>query len=158
MHRSRSPISRVAKDKGTIARVANPYSENKDSDAEDQGYTVVGPGEGGGDPAASEADTLVQGAVQHVQQTGYPSTRGVNKNKGVKKGVDVNERPNRKKGRKLIKNNPKPTKDQLLAEPITHSLYFKAAQDFTRDHTNHLDLNILHKPCADVCTPRGRGC
>ena len=77
--------------------------------------------------AASEADTLVPGAVQHVQQTGYPSTRGVKKNKEVKKSVDVNEKPNQKKGKKLIKNNPKPTKAQLLVEPVTHRLYFKAA-------------------------------
>ena len=44
----------------------------------------------------------------------------------------------------------------MLAEPITHRLYFKAAQDFTRDHTNHPDLNTLHKLRMDVCTLRGR--
>ena len=108
-----------------MARVANPYSENEDSDNEDQDYTVVGPSsEGREEPAASEVDTLVSGAVQHVHRTGYPS------NKGVKKSLDINEKPNRQKNRKLIKNNPKPTKAQLLAEPLTQRLYFRAAQDF----------------------------
>ena len=83
-------------------------------------------GDGGESSAVSEANTLVPGAVQHVRQTGYPSTRRVKKNKAVKKSVDVNEKPNRKKGRKLSQYNPKPTKAQLLAEPITHTLYFKA--------------------------------
>ena len=45
-HRSRSPLSRVAKDRGTMARVANPYSENEYSDNEDQDYTIVGSREG----------------------------------------------------------------------------------------------------------------
>ena len=34
-HRSQSTLSRAAKDRGTMARVANPYSENEDSDNED---------------------------------------------------------------------------------------------------------------------------
>ena len=38
--------------------------------------------------------------------------------------------PLEKKGRKLLSFNPKPTKAQLLAEPVTHRLYFKADQDF----------------------------
>ena len=59
-----------------MARVANPYSENEDSDNEDQDYTVVGLGEGGEGPAASEVDTLVPRAVQHVRRTGYPSNIG----------------------------------------------------------------------------------
>ena len=76
-------------------------------------------GDGDESLAGSEADTLVPGAVQHVHQTGYPSTRRVKKSEAVKKSVDVNEKPHRKKGRKLSKNNPKPTKAQLLAEPVT---------------------------------------
>ena len=65
-----------------MARVANPYSEGEESDIEDRDYTVVG--DRGMSLAGSEAETLVPGAVQHVQQTGYPSTRGVNKDKGGK--------------------------------------------------------------------------
>ena len=44
-HHSRSPLSRSAKDRGTMARVANPYSEGEQSDMEDRDYTVVGDGE-----------------------------------------------------------------------------------------------------------------
>ena len=88
-----------------MARVANPYSEGEESDLEDQDYTVVG--DGGESSVGSEADTLVPGAVQYVRQTGYPSTRKVKKSEAVKKSVDVNEKPNRKRGRKLIKNNQK---------------------------------------------------
>ena len=95
-HRSRSPLSRAAKDRGTIARVANPYSEGEESDRDDGDYTMVG--DGGESLAESEANTLVPGAVQHVRQTGYPSTRRVKKNKAVKKSVDVNEKPHQKKG------------------------------------------------------------
>ena len=71
-HRSRSLLNRSAKDGGTMARIANPWSENEGSDRDDQDYTVVG--DGGEVPDASEADTLVPEAVQHVHQTGYPST------------------------------------------------------------------------------------
>ena len=137
-----------------MARIANPWSENEGSDRDDQDYTVVG--DGGEVPDASEADTLVPEAVQHVHQTGYPSTRRVKQNKVVKKSVDMNEKPPRKKGRKLLPNNPKPTKAQLLAEPVTHPLYFKVAQDFTRVSTEKADLRTLHKLWVDVCTPRGR--
>ena len=73
-HHSRSPLSRVAKDKGAMARVANPYSEKEDKD-----YTVIGPGEEGRCRGTSEADTLVPGAVQHVRCAGYPSYKGVKK-------------------------------------------------------------------------------
>ena len=76
-----------------MARVANPYSENEDSDNEDQAYTVVRPSTGREKPAASEVDTLVPGAVQHVCRTGYPS------NKGVKKSLDIYEKPNRQPNR-----------------------------------------------------------
>ena len=72
VHRSHPSLSRSAKDRGTMARVANPYLENEDSDGEDQNYTVVG--DGGESLAGSDADTLVPGAVRHVHQTGYPST------------------------------------------------------------------------------------
>jgi len=41
------PTNEVAKDRGTMARVANPYSENEYSDNEDQDYTIVGSREGG---------------------------------------------------------------------------------------------------------------
>jgi hypothetical protein len=88
-------LSRAAKDRGTIARIANPESEGEQSDPGDPDYTVVS--DGGERSEESEADTLVPGAVQHVRQTGYPSTRRVKKNKAVKKSVDVNEKPNRKK-------------------------------------------------------------
>ena len=94
-----------------MARVANPYSENESSDNEDQDYTVVGSREEGGGSAASEADTLVPGAVQHVQQTGYPSTRGVKQNTVVKKSVDVNEKPPQKREGNcclIILNPPRP--------------------------------------------------
>ena len=66
-HRFRSPLDRVAKDRETMARMANPY------------------------PEASEVDTLVPAAVQHVRRAGYPS------NKEVRKSLDINEKPNRKK-------------------------------------------------------------
>jgi len=62
-----------------------------DSDNEDQDYTVIRLGEEGEGPAASEVDTLVPGAVQHVRRTGYPS------NKGLRKSLDINEKHNRKK-------------------------------------------------------------
>ena len=131
-----------------MARLDNPYSEGEESDTEDQDYTVVG--DRGESLAGSEAETLVPGAVQHVHQTGYPSTRRVKKSKVVKKSVDFNEKPNRKRGRKLIKNNPKPTKAQLLAEPVTHRLYFKAAQDFERSTVKGADPHNLHKLLVDV--------
>jgi len=89
-HRSRSPLSRVAKDRGLWPEWP-PYSENEDSDNEDQDYTVIRLGEEGEGPAASEVDTLVPGAVQHVRRTGYPS------NKGLRKSLDINEKHNRKK-------------------------------------------------------------
>ena len=77
-------------------------------------------------------------------------TLRVKKSEAVKKSVDVNEKPNRKKGRKLIKNNPKPTKAQLLAEPVTHRLYFKAAQDFERPKLDGAKPNLhLHKLRVD---------
>ena len=72
-HCSRSPLSRAAKDRGTIARIANPESEGEQSDPGDPDYTVVS--DGGERSEESEADTLVPGAVQHVRQTGYPSTK-----------------------------------------------------------------------------------
>ena len=137
-----------------MVRVANPYSEGEESDTEDRDYTVVG--DGGESLAGSEAETLVPGAVQHVHQTGYPSTWRVKQNKVVKKSVDVNEKPPRKKGRKLSKNNLKPTKAQLLAEPVTHHLYFKAAQDFYRGKTVGPQSYDLHKLRVDVVTPHGR--
>ena len=52
-----------------------------------------------------------------------------------------------------IENNPKPTQAKLLAEPVTHRLYFKSAQDFTREKVAN---NTLHKLRVEVCTPRGR--
>ena len=88
--RSRSPLSRTAKDRGMAARIANPESEGEYSDPGDPDYTVVS--DGGERAEESEADTLVPGAVQHVRQTGYPSPRRVKKNKAVKKSVDVNEK------------------------------------------------------------------
>ena len=72
------------------------------------------------------------------------------------KSVDVNEKPNRKRGRKLIKNNPKPTKAQLLAEPVTHCLYFKAAQDFERSAVKGAKPHHHHKLLVDVVTPHRR--
>ena len=113
-------------------------------------------GDGGESSAESEADTLVPGAVQHVHQTGYPSTRRVKKNKAVKKSVDVNEKPHRQKGRIFLPNNPKPTKAQLLAEPITHRLYFKADEPFKRCELRRDDPRTLHKIKVKVCTPQGR--
>ena len=101
-------------------------------------------------------NTLVPGAVQHVRQTGYPSTRRVKENKAVKKSVDVNEKPHRKKGRVLSTNNPKPTKAQLLAKPITHTLYFKADESFERREVLEENHKILHKIRVVVCTPSGR--
>ena len=154
-HTAVEPLSLSAKDWGTLARVANPYSEGEESDRDDGDYTMVG--DGGESLAESEADTLVPGAVQHVRQTGYPSPQRVKKNKAVKKSVDVNEKPNRKKGRKLGQYNPKPTKAQLLAEPITHRLYFRAAQDFTRPklERNERPNLQLHKLLVEVTTPCG---
>jgi hypothetical protein len=130
-----------------MARVANPYSEVEESDTEDRDYTVVGLEEGGESLAGSEAETLVPGAVQHVHQTGYPSTRRVKQNKIVKKSLDVNEKPPRKKGRTFLPYNPKPTKAQLLAEPVTHHLYFKADQNFkqARMIDRDPDAHTLHK-------------
>ena len=61
-----------------------------------------------------------------------------------------------KKGRKLSKNNLKPTKAQLLAEPVTHHLYFKAAQDFYRGKMVSPQSYDLHKLPVDVVTPHGR--
>ena len=55
--------------------MANPYSENEESDQDDGDYTMVG--DEGESSAESEANTLVPGAVQHVRQTGYPSTQRV---------------------------------------------------------------------------------
>ena len=138
------------------ARIANPESEGEYSDPGDPDYTVVS--DGGERADGSEADTLVPGAVQHVRQTGYPSPRRVKKNKAVKKSVDVNEKPDRKKGRKLNPYNPKPTKAQLVAEPITHHLYFRAAQDFTRPQLekNEKPNLKLHKLLVEVTTPCGR--
>ena len=52
--------------------------------------------------------------------------------------------------------NPKPTKAQLLAEPVTHHLYFKAIQDFKRDQMVNPDARTLHKLQVQVCTPQGR--
>ena len=109
---------------------------------------------GDGGESSAESDNLVPGAVQHVHQTGYPSTRRVKKNKAVKKSVDVNEKPHRQKGRIFSPNNPKPTKAQLLAEPITHRMYFRAIEDFRRDQMVNQDACTLHK--LRVCTPRGR--
>ena len=43
MHHSRSPPSRVAKDRGACARIVDPYSENEESDRDDKDYTVVAP-------------------------------------------------------------------------------------------------------------------
>ena len=69
----------------------------------------------------SEADnstsTLVPAAVQHIYKTGCPSHRG------VKESVDARERPSRAGGGKRKRNlfpNPKPNKQQLLAQPITN--------------------------------------
>ena len=50
---------------------------------EDQDYTVVGDGDKS--LVGSEADTLVPGAVQHVHQTGYPSTRRVKKSEAAER-------------------------------------------------------------------------
>ena len=136
------------------ARIANPESEGEYSDPGDPDYTVVS--DGGERAEESEADTLVPGAVQHVRQTGYPSPRRVKKNKAVKKSVDVNEKPNRQKGRKLSQYNPKPTKAQLLAEPITHTLYFKADEEFKRGEQKESNPKILHQIKVQVCTPSGR--
>ena len=134
--------------------MANPYSEGEELDRDDGDYTMVG--DRGESSAESEADTLVPGAVQHVRQTGYPSTRRVKKNKAVKKSVDVNEKPHRQKGRIFLPNNPKPTKAQLLAEPITHRLYFKADEPFKRCELRRDDPRTLHKIKVKVCTPQGR--
>jgi len=70
----------------------------------------------------------------------------------------VNEKPLRKKGRTFLPYNPKPTKAQLLAEPVTHHLYFKADQDFKRERMIYRDPNAhtLHKILVQVCTPRVR--
>ena len=94
-----------------MARVANPYSEGEELDTKDRDYTVVGLEEGGESLAGSETDILVPGAVQHVHQTGYPSTQRVKQNKVVKKSVDVNEKPPKKKGGNcclIILNPPRP--------------------------------------------------
>ena len=117
-----------------MARVANPYSENEDED-----YTVIGPGEEGRGQGTSEADTLVPGAVQHVRRAGYPS------NKGVKKSFDINEKLNRKKNRKFVGINPKPTKAQLLAEPVTQRLYLNDAENFNCPGVKGTKSNTLHK-------------
>ena len=108
-----------------MARMANPY------------------------PEASEVDTLVPAAVQHVRRAGYPS------NKGVRKSLDINEKPNRKKNWKFVGKNPKPTKAQLLAEPVTHRLYFMAAQNFDLK-VKKAQPTTLHKLRVDIVTPRGR--
>ena len=42
-------------------------------------------------------------------------------------------------------NNPKPTKAQLLAEPMTHTLYFKADESFERSEVLEENHKILHK-------------
>ena len=66
--------------------------------------------------------------------------------------------PTEKKGRKLNQYNPKPTIAQLVAEPITHHLYFRAAQDFTHPKLeNGENPNLkLHKLLVEVTTPCGR--
>ena len=61
----------MAKDKGTMARVANPYSKGEESDTEDRDYTVVGLEEGGESLAESEAYTLVPG--DDVRRQRWPS-------------------------------------------------------------------------------------
>ena len=119
MHRSRSLLSRVA-----CASIANPYSENKESNREDEDCTFVAPSAAGESQGPTETDTLVPGAVQHVYRTGYPS------DKRVRKSLDINEKPNQKKNRKFVGINPKPTKAQLLAEAVSHTLYFKALENF----------------------------
>ena len=96
MHRSRSPLSRVAKDKGACARIANPYSENEESDRDDEDYTFGAPRAAGESHGPTETDTLVPGAVQHVHRTGYPSE------KGVRKSLDIYKKPNRKNNHKFV--------------------------------------------------------
>ena len=69
----------------------------------------------------------------------------------------MNEKPPQKKGGNCcLICNPKPTKAQLLAEPVTHHLYFKAVQDFKRDQMVNPDARTIHKLLVQVCTPRGR--
>ena len=87
--RSRSPLSLVAKDQGVCSRIVNPYSENEESDKDDEDYTVVALSAAGESHRPEEDDTIVPGVVQHVRHTGYPS------NKGVEKSVDINEKPNK---------------------------------------------------------------
>ena len=91
---------------------------------------------------------MVPGAVQHVHHPGYPS------DKGVRKSLDINEKPNCKKNRKFVGINPKPTKVQLLVQTVTHHLYFKAAEDFNHPAVDTRS-NALHKLRVDVVTPKG---
>ena len=104
-----------------MARVANPYSKMKTQITRTRIILSSDLEKAEKNQQLRELDTLVPGAVQHVCRTGYPS------NKGIRKSLDINEKPNRQKNQKLIKKNPKP-KAQLLAEPVTHRLYFKAAR------------------------------
>ena len=130
-----------------------PNNGTEESDKDDEDYTVAALSAVGESHGPEEADTLVHGAVQHVRHTGYPS------DKGVKKSIDINEKPNKRKNQKFAGPNPKPTKAQLLAEPISHSLFFKAADSFEQpeeDKARKYQPNALHKLKVNVYTPSGR--
>ena len=156
-HPPRSPHIRLAADRGVAILVTNPYSENKESDSEDEDYTFVLLSDDTASKGGEEEATLVPGAVQHIPQTGYPSHRG-------KGSLDTDERPNKEKKKKKKKfpnpnPNPTPTKAQLIAEPITHTLYFKVKEMFdqpkvTQDRgASHLGLHTLG---VSLHTPSGR--
>ena len=53
-------------------------------------------------------------------------------------------------------NIPKPTKAQLLSDPVTHRLYFKAVEPFKQPELKTDDPRTLHKIKVKVCTPSGR--
>ena len=83
--RSLSPLNQAAKDHGICSRITNPYSENEESDKEDEDYNVVVHSATEDSYGLEEDDTIVPEVVQHVRRTGYPS------DKGVKKSLDINE-------------------------------------------------------------------
>jgi hypothetical protein len=57
---------------------------------------------------------------------------------------------------KLLGPNPKPTKSQLLAEPITHQLYFKADERPEQDKPSKHQHNPLFKLKVTMHTLSGR--
>ena len=84
--------------------------------ADDEDYTVLLLSDDRTSKGGEDEATLVQEAVQHIRQTNYSSYIQTKVQSKIKRKFP----------------NPKPTRAQLLAEPITHTLYFKATETFDR--------------------------